>query len=140
MYELIQHEQTTGMVMVESMAWRVQQEILSFEQEANDSLERIKTMVNKQALSKKNAEHDSSFMFNFKSSIIVVGVNPENFLDILNVSKNLSALTGFTENFLLQSKLRILLPKLLQDFHDRAVKKYLQKKCGEQSFEKYLLI
>jgi hypothetical protein len=55
------------------MAWRLNQEILNFEQEALHCIENLKSIINKQRVYSSN---EDGISFNFKSYFIVISANP----------------------------------------------------------------
>lgn len=98
-------------MIIESLAWRFHQEVLNFEYEANQNLEKIKQIMTKQRFqNSNNNEYSALSQFNFKSSFIIIGANPKNFQSIIAVSKSLVKLSGFSEDFLTSSSLKVLLP------------------------------
>eukprot|EP00347_Sterkiella_histriomuscorum_P011733 403371316 len=129
--------QECGEIMiVERLAWRLNQEIMSFEQEALQNIENLKTIINKQRLHRKNID-DDFFQFNFKNYFIIISANPNTFQTILGVSKQLVKFVGYTEEFLLSNKLPVILPKVIDQMHERIIKSYLRKKTT--SLQKIIL-
>ncbi|CDW91454.1 UNKNOWN [Stylonychia lemnae] len=122
--------------IVERLAWRFNQEIMQFEQEALQNIDNLKIIINKQRLHKRSIEEDL-LQFNFKNFFIIISANPQNFQSILGVSKQLTQFVGYTEEFLLTNKLPVLLPKIIDTYHDRLLKNYLRRK--NTSLQNFLL-
>lgn len=77
--------------------------MLNFENEQLTNFEKVKSCLNKRRLDMKlgsQSEHLDS-----KMHLIVMSGNPHNFESIVNISKSFAKFSGYTEEFLLKSKI-----------------------------------
>ena len=58
LYSLINEQTNGGLILIETMAWKFHQDVLCFESEAIENLERIKMIINMQQVSKKHSDND----------------------------------------------------------------------------------
>ncbi|CDW74797.1 UNKNOWN [Stylonychia lemnae] len=114
-------------IQIESLAWKLNQEILQFEQEAQQNLERIKTSSNKRRVEIKLSNNNEVFVES-KIHLLVISANPQNFQKIMNFSKSFSKFSGYADDFLLRNKVTLVLPKILDEQHEKIIKKYLKRR------------
>lgn len=57
---------------------------------------------------------------------MVIGANPNNFQQILAVSKQFTHMVGFKEELLLKNKAQVFIPSVIDVNHEKFVKAYLK--------------
>lgn len=78
----------------------------------------------------QRVQKNTSSSQDYKHCIVVIGANPNNFQQILAVSKQFTHMVGFKEELLLKNKVQILIPSVMDVNHHKFIQAYLKEESN----------
>lgn len=110
---------------MELLTWKFYKEVLNFEEEADTKFSNIKLIMDKTRMIRRIDENSLFAYFNSRNALLVVSANPNTFQDIVLANKYLLMLSGYKEHDLENRKLSFILPRGVDEVHDRLLLKLL---------------